>query len=263
MAKLTQADLTKRNKDLENRTPQQLITWAKEVFGNRLTGLSSMQRAGSVLCHMLSQMDTNISVLFVDTGVLFSETLQTRDRFIEEYGLEIITLSPQKTMEEQTEEHGVLYLSPEGQAKCCEMRKTEPLLAIAENYDAMMSSLRRSDGGQRSSTPLLSIDERMNCIRINPLVNFNDEQMTSYLTEHNVIINPLHAQGFSTIGCDRCTTPVMPNEPKRAGRWRHLGPWSMYCGINPTDVETATPASIDLPIDLIDRVLGRETDYMI
>ncbi len=263
MAKLTQADLTKRNKDLENRTPQQLITWAQEVFGNRLTGLSSMQRAGSVLCHMLSQMDTNISVLFVDTGVLFSETLQTRDRFQKEYGLEIITLSPEKTMEEQTKEHGVLYLSPEGQAKCCEMRKTEPLLAIAENYDAMVSSLRRSDGGQRSSTPILSIDEKMNCVRINPLVNFNDEQMASYITEQNVIINPLHTQGFSTIGCDRCTTPVMPNEPKRAGRWRHLGPWSMYCGINPTDVETATPASIDLPIDLIDRVLGRETDYMI
>ncbi len=263
MAKLTQADLNKRNKDFESRTPQQVMTWAKGVFGDRLAGLSSMQTAGSVVCHMLSNLDVKIPVLFVDTGVLFTETLQTRDHFVEEYGLEVITLTPEKTMQQQTEEYGVLYLSPEGQAQCCEMRKTEPLMAIADNYDAMISSLRRSDGGQRSSTPILSIDPKMNCVRINPLVTFDNDQMKEYIDTHKVVINPLHAQGFPTIGCYRCTTPVMPNEPKRAGRWRHLGPWSMYCGINPTDVAGANPVSVDLPLELVDRILGRETDYMI
>ena len=90
-----------------------------------------------------------------------------------------------------------------------------------------------------------------------------DEQMAAYIHDHNVIINPLHAQGFATIGCNRCTTPVMPNEPKRAGRWRHLGPWSVYCGINPADREAGAKQAIDLPQELIDRILGRETDFVI
>ena len=103
----------------------------------------------------------------------------------------------------------------------------------------------------------------MNAIRINPLAAFTDEQMETYIKENHVILNPLHDQGYSTIGCNRCTTPVMPGEPKRAGRWRHLGPWSQYCGINPTDLDEDTSPSVDLPQDLIDRILGQKTDFMI
>ena len=103
----------------------------------------------------------------------------------------------------------------------------------------------------------------MNCLRINPLVLIDDAQLTAYLEDNNVITNPLHEQGFATIGCNRCTTPVLPGEPRRAGRWRHLGPWSMYCGINPTDSDPATAPAIDLPVDLIDRILGRDAiDFM-
>jgi phosphoadenosine phosphosulfate reductase len=104
----------------------------------------------------------------------------------------------------------------------------------------------------------------MNAVRVNPLANVGDEQLEAYIQEHNVIVNPLHSQGYTTIGCDRCTTPVLPNEPPRAGRWRHLGPWSMYCGINPTDMldDDSAPA-VELPQDLIDRILGQKTDFMI
>jgi phosphoadenosine phosphosulfate reductase len=202
-------------------------------------------------------------VLFVDTGVLFAETLETRDRIRDAYGLEIITLKPKLTMEQQTAQFGVLYMDPEGQKQCCQMRKTDPLLAVAGAYDAIIGSLRRSDGGARAQCPILAVDPRMNCLRVNPLVNFTDEQLENYIAEHNVILNPLHAQGYPTIGCNRCTTPVLPNEPKRAGRWRHLGPWSVYCGINPTDLDPETAPQIDLPQDLVDRILGRETDFVI
>ena len=121
----------------------------------------------------------------------------------------------------------------------------------------------RADGGRRETCPILAIDVEMNCLRINPLVNFTNEQMDQYIAENDVIINPLHAQGYSTIGCNRCTTPVLPNEPKRAGRWRHLGPWSVYCGINPTDVEQTGGPAVEFDQDLVDRILGRETDFMI
>jgi phosphoadenosine phosphosulfate reductase len=263
MARLTQADLADLNTTFEERTPQELIAWTKEVFGGRAAALSSMQKSGNVICHMLHAMKVDLKVLFVDTGVLFQETLETRDRLVREYGLEIVTLHPKQTMEEQTAELGVLYLSVEGQQKCCELRKTEPLLSVAGQYDALIGSLRRSDGGKRSYCPILAVDARMNCLRVNPLVNFTDEQMASYIGQNNVILNPLHAQGYSTIGCNRCTTPVMPGEPNRAGRWRHLGPWSVYCGINPTDLSTDTTSAIELPQDQIDRILGRRTDFVI
>ncbi len=263
MPRLTQAELSNLNHNFEERTPQELISWAAVTFGDRIAGLSAMQRSGNVISHMISQLKLNIPILFVDTGVMFQETLETRDRIASEYGLTVRTLAPEKTMAEQTDEFGVLYLSPDGQEKCCHMRKVVPLQGVAGEYSGIVSSLRRADGGKRANNPILTIDIDMNVLRINPLANFSDEQMDEYVKEHNIITNPLHDQGYATVGCNRCTTPVMPGEPKRAGRWRHLGPWSMYCGINPTDVNDPTHNYIELSQDEIDRIFGIKNDFMI
>ncbi|WP_437187689.1 phosphoadenylyl-sulfate reductase [Planctomicrobium sp. SH668] len=263
MARLTQAQVTKLAKAFEDRTPDELICWAKETFGDRVATLSAMQQSGSIVSHMISRLKLDIPVLFVDTGVMFQETLDTRDRIEKEYGLSIRTLTPELSMVEQTEKHGVLYLTVEGQLQCCHMRKVEPLLAVKGQYDAFIGSLRRADGGRRGDCPILALDVEMNTVRINPLANFSDEEMEAYIATHPIIVNPLHAQGYSTIGCNRCTTPVIPGEPKRAGRWRHLGPWSQYCGINPTDVDAGELTAIDLPQDLVDRMLGQKTDFVI
>lgn len=263
MPRLTQADLVTLNRTFDERSPEELLQWTKEIFGNRVAAMSSMQESGNVICHMLHSMPIEMPVVFVDTGVLFQETLDTRDRLASQYGLTIRTLTPTMSMEEQTRQFGVLYLTPDGQKQCCEMRKSEPLDAVKGEYDALVSSLRRSDGGRRGVCPILAVDPRLNCLRVNPLANYSDEQLESYIREHDVILNPLHSQGYSTIGCNRCTTPVLPGEPKRAGRWRHLGPWSVYCGINPTDMDPERSPSVDFPQDLIDRILGRQTDFMI
>ena len=263
MARLSQADLADLNQTFEERTPQELLQWAKEIFGDRVAAISAMQEAGTVVCHMISQSKVDIPVIFVDTGVMFQETLDTRDRIASEYGIRMLTLEPELTMQQQTEKHGILYLTPEGQKECCHMRKVEPLRGVAHHYDALVGSLRRSEGGRRATCPILMVDLEMNAIRINPLAMVDDETLDEYVAEHHVIQNPLHAQGFSTIGCNRCTTPVLPNEPKRAGRWRHLGPWSVYCGINPQDRDQANSPAIDLPQELIDRILGRMTDFVI
>jgi len=263
MARFTQSDLNELNQSFEQDSPVDLLRWTKEIFGDRAAALSAMQRAGSVVCHMIGQQKIDIPVLFVDTGVNFQETLDTRDRVAKEYGLNVITLLPEQTMEEQTLQYGILYLTPEGQKQCCSLRKSQPLLQAKGRYDCLVGSLRRAEGGRRGNIPILSIDPEMNCIRVNPLANFSDEQLEAYLVEHNVVVNPLHSQGYTTIGCNRCTTPVLPNEPKRAGRWRHLGSWSAYCEINPTDRKGGLSKSIDLPEDLIDRLLGRKTDFAI
>jgi phosphoadenosine phosphosulfate reductase len=263
MAAFSQAELADLNASMESRTPQELLAWAKTIFGDRVAILSALQRAGCTICQMASSASLNLDVLFVDTGVLFPETLATRDRVAATYGIKIITLSPETSMEEQTEKLGILYLTPDGQAQCCDLRKSAPLLKLKGRYDALIGSLRRGDGERRSKVPILAVDPRMNCLRVNVLANVTDQQLTDYILNNSVITNPLHKQGYATIGCNRCTTPVLPEEPKRAGRWRHLGPWAMYCGINPTDLDRGTDISIDLPQELIDRILGRKVDFAI
>ncbi|MFO1094827.1 MAG: phosphoadenylyl-sulfate reductase [Planctomycetaceae bacterium] len=263
MPRLSQAKLLDLNKSFDDRSPEELLHWCRETFGPRVAAISAMQKAGSVICHMVHRLKLDIPIVFVDTGVMFQETLDTRDRIQREYNLKMRTLSSEMSMAEQSAKFGVLYLSVEGQKQCCHMRKVEPLRAIAGEFDGLIGSLRRAEGGKRGGCPIVAVDPEMNAIRVNPLANMSDEQLEAYVTEHNVIINPLHEQGFTTIGCNRCTTPVLPSEPPRAGRWRHLGPWSMYCGINPTDLDDSTAPSVDLPQDLIDRVLGQKTDFMI
>lgn len=264
MARLSNVDLLELNRRLDERTPQELILWARDVFGDRLASLSALQESGTVICHMLHALKLEVPVLFVDTGVNFQETLDTRDRVIREYRLNVVSLRPELTMEQQTAKYGVLYLTHEGQEQCCAMRKNEPLAKVKGQYDAMIGSLRRAEGGRRDACQILSVDVSMNLVRVNPLANMTDEQLHLYIAQHDVILNPLHAQGFSTISCNRCTTPVLPHEQKRAGRWRHLGSWApQYCGINPSDRDPAKSPAIDLPPKLVDRIFGRETDFAI
>ena len=263
MPRLSQSDLAERNKAFESSEPQDLLQWAADTFSGRVAAISALQAAGSVVCHMIGPLGLDIPVLFVDTGVNFPETLATRDAIGESYGLDIRTLHPSQTMDEQTTELGVLYVTPDGQKDCCRLRKIEPLRAVADQFDCLIGSLRRSEGGQRSHCPILAADPDMNVVRVNPLVNFGDERLSGYIDGHSVILNPLLAQGYPTISCNRCTTPVLENEPRRAGRWRHLGPWQAYCGINPTDLDSDTETAVELPQQLIDKVLGRETDFVI
>ncbi|MCC7391430.1 phosphoadenylyl-sulfate reductase [Candidatus Sumerlaeota bacterium] len=238
LTKITAEQLEDVNAKLEKLTPHQIIRWACESVGSgRIAVLSAMQEAGCILCHMVKEsgLSGKMDVIFVDTGVNFPETLETAARVSDAYGLNLVTLKPERTMAEQTAEEGVLYLSKDGQKRCCHLRKKVPLRQIIGKYDALLVSLRRGSGGKRSDVPVLAVDSELNLLRIHPIVLMTDEQMDEYLAAHKVIINPLHAQGYPTVSCNRCTTPVLPGEDDRAGRWRHLEHEDKYCNINPTD----------------------------
>jgi phosphoadenosine phosphosulfate reductase len=219
------ARLEKLERRLEALAPIEIVSWAHATFGPRAAILSSMQRAGTVLCHMADRAGLAFDVLFVDTGVLHAETLATRDRLAATHPhLRVKTLSPRRTFAEQTREEGLLYVSKEGQERCCELRKSAPLREVRGRYDALVAALR-----------------------IHPFAAMSDEAIAAYVAEHaDVVVNPLHAMGFATIGCFPCTTPVRPDEPERAGRWRHLAGVE-YCGINPTD--RADPSAIAIDLD--------------
>lgn len=233
---LHEEDLRGLNARFAAAAPLEVLRFAKDVFGAKIAILSSMQRAGTVLCHLADRAGLAFDVLFVDTGVLHRETLATRDELARTHpNLDVVTLAPDKTFAAQTAERGVLYLTKEGQEECCHLRKTAPLLATKGRYGALVGALRKGEGGARAKVEAFGVDPAMNALRVHPLANVAEDFFDRYLEAHaDVIQNPLHSMGFPTIGCFPCTTPVRPDEPERAGRWRHLAGVE-YCGINPVD----------------------------
>lgn len=234
---LRRSDLASTNDALATLTPQEILRLVWESFGERAAILSSMQRAGTILCHMADRARLGMDVVFVDTGVLHPETLATRDALAATHpNLRVKTLAPPRSFLDQTREVGLLYLDKEGQERCCDLRKSEPLRAVRGQYDVLVGALRREEGGRRSVVGCVEIDDDLGLLRVHPLAFTTRAELDRYRDEHDgVVINPLHQLGFATIGCFPCTTPVRPDEDERAGRWRHLADVA-YCGINPTDV---------------------------
>ncbi|MFO0611405.1 MAG: phosphoadenylyl-sulfate reductase [Polyangiaceae bacterium] len=235
--KLTRRDLDAANARFAELSPVEILRRVADAFGPRAAILSGMQRAGTILCHMADRAGLSLEVLFVDTGVMHRETLAVRDELARTHpNLRVTTLEPARTFAAQTREEGLLYLSVEGQARCCDLRKTEPLRGVRGKVEALVGALRQSEGGKRAKVQPLELDPEMNALRVHPLATWTDAQLDVYIRENEgVLVNPLHAMGFRTVGCFPCTTPVRPDEPDRAGRWRHLADVA-YCGINPTDV---------------------------
>jgi phosphoadenosine phosphosulfate reductase len=235
--RITEASLEPLCGRLESRTPVEILRFVHDLFGRRAAILTGMQRAGTLLCRLAEREGLDFDVLFVDTGVLHQETRWTRDELARTHRrLGVITLSPARSFAEQTAEEGLLYLSKEGQERCCELRKTAPLRALKGRYDVLVSALRKDEGGAREKVRPIGIDVEMNGLRVHPFANVEREALEAMIAEEpGVVLNPLHAMGFATIGCFPCTSPVRPDEEERAGRWRHLAGVA-YCGINPVDV---------------------------
>lgn len=215
------------------------ILYSVERFGKTAILLSSMQKTASVLMHIFFKQNLQNEVLFVDTGFHFHETLALRDRFIREYGLNIVTLYPAETPEEQEEEFGAkLHKTSDGQPSCCDIRKGQPFVRYMKDqgHQLVIGGLRWAEGGARKRSDYLSEDPRFSGYKLNPILDWTDDQTDEYLHEHNIPVHPLHSCGYPSIGCQCCTTPVMPDEDRRAGRWRHLRKHGedapVYCRIN-------------------------------
>lgn len=248
---MTRRNLTQINEYLEALPAEGIIRWAVEEFGQeRLALQSSMQKTACVLMHMIAEIAPSVEVIFVDTGVHFPETLALRDKYAMQFGLNIKTYAPELSFEQQYERYGRhLYLyddefDPPGYRECCRLRKEEPFLkAVQGRFDCVIGGLTRAEGGTRSRIAILSEDPRFSGYKLYPLARWDEASIDEYLKRHDLPVHPLYAEGYASIGCSCCTTPVKAGEPKRAGRWRHIreahperyGNQGLYCGINLED----------------------------
>lgn len=207
------------------------IDLLRPVIEDRVAGevalTSSFGAESAVLLHMAATIDPDVPVVFLDTGKLFPETLSYHEELVIRFGLtDVRTRRPALPDLRGRDPDGVLHrIDPDG---CCSLRKTEPLGRALKGFDAWISGRKRFQATNRADVPVFENDAGR--IKINPLATFTAKDIAEYARAHDLPPHPLVADGYLSIGCAPCTTPVKAGEDARAGRWR--GRDKTECGIH-------------------------------
>lgn len=216
--RFTRAETAVLSDRFEGSHPTEVIAWAVDEFGSRLSLSASF--ADTLLIDLAVSVDPDIEVVFIDTGFHFAETLATVRRAMARYALNLTVLRPAPTAAD---------VWAHGSDTCCGSRKVAPLERhLVANADAWMSGLRRDDGQQRAEAPIVDLDLR-GLVKINPLAGWSTDDIQRHILEHDVLINPLTFEGYPSIGCWPCTEPAAADDP-RSGRW--AGSAKTECGLH-------------------------------
>ncbi|HEY1704874.1 MAG TPA: phosphoadenylyl-sulfate reductase [Trebonia sp.] len=213
--------------DLEEATPEDIVRWATDTFGDRICVTSSMSDA--VIIHLASSVRPGIDVVFLDTGYHFAETIGTRDAVQAVYPVNVVNATPSRTVAEQDAELGP-RLYGRNPDLCCYLRKVEPLERSLQNYDAWFTGVRRADSESRRNAKAVEWDDKRKMVKVNPIVRWSDADVDDYIATNGVLVNPLIYDGYPSIGCSTCTMRVEAGADPRSGRWAGTG--KTECGIH-------------------------------
>ncbi|HEY0935955.1 MAG TPA: phosphoadenylyl-sulfate reductase [Trebonia sp.] len=213
---------------LDNAPAEEIIRWATDTFGARICITSSMSDA--VIVHLASAVRPGIDVVFLDTGYHFPETIGTRDAVAAVYPVNVVNVTPSRTVAEQDAELGP-RLYGRNPDLCCYLRKVEPLeRTMKSDYDAWISGVRRDETLSRRSTRAVEFDAKRQMVKVNPIAAWTSDQVDEYIASNGVLVNPLVYDGYPSIGCRTCTLRVAPGADPRSGRWAGTG--KTECGIH-------------------------------
>jgi phosphoadenosine phosphosulfate reductase len=196
---------------------------------------SSFGAEDQVLTHMLLQIDKNANIFTLDTGRLPYETYSVMDATNLKYGIKIDVYFPKdEDVEALYKEQGIngFYESIENRKRCCGVRKIEPLKRALKKYDFWITGLRASQSVTREDMQLFEYDKGNDVIKVNPLINWSEQDVWDYINKNNVPFNKLHVQGYPSIGCAPCTRAVKDGEDIRSGRWWWENPEHKECGLH-------------------------------
>jgi phosphoadenosine phosphosulfate reductase len=225
----TAEQLAQANQLLEGAPPRMILRWAVETFHPRLMMATAFGAEGCCIIHLLAEIQPAVRIFNLDTGYQFPETLRLRERIRERYGIEVELIHPEQTVAEYEAEHGgPLYrIRPD---QCCHDRKILPLRRAVAGYDAWISAIRRDQTAQRARASVVQWDAKFGLVKINPLLYWTRKDVWSFIMKNGVPYNPLHDQGYPSIGCQPCTQPVADGADERAGRW--AGRVKKECGLH-------------------------------
>lgn len=212
---------------LADAPAEEIVRWAVDTFGDQICVTSSM--TDTVLIDLVSRVKPGVDVIFLDTGYHFAETIGTRDGAAAVYPVNLINVTPSRTVAEQDRDLGP-RLYGRNPDLCCYLRKVVPLERALEPYQAWITGVRRQETTSRRDTAAVEWDPRRKMIKVNPIVAWSQSQVDAYIEEHGVLVNPLIFEGYPSIGCATCTLPVKPGADPRSGRW--AGTSKTECGIH-------------------------------
>ncbi len=225
------AELAARNAEFEagGGRAAEIVDWVARTYAPNAVLACSFGLEDCVLVDLASRHGQGVTAFYLDTQLLFPETYATRDHLAERYGVRFVAIRPVKDVEQQAQTHGPALWRRDPDL-CCRLRKVEPLQAHLSGQRAWITGIRREQSPARAGAPYVGWDDRFGLVKANPLAGWTAQDVWDYVRRQDVPHNPLHAQGYPSIGCWPCTRAVRPGEPPRAGRWSGRG--KTECGLH-------------------------------
>jgi phosphoadenosine phosphosulfate reductase len=214
---------------LEEATPQQILEWAFEEFGDTITIATGFGAEGAALIDIASRINPQPDVFFLDTDFLFPQTYALRRRLEDRYQINIRAYKTSLTSQQQAETYGPDLWARDPDL-CCRIRKLEPLKEALQDRRAWVTAIRRDQTAARANAAVVGWDSRWQLVKVNPLARWTKREVWRYILENDVPYNPLHDEGYLSIGCTHCTRAVGASEHERAGRWAGFA--KTECGLH-------------------------------
>lgn len=207
---------------IESLSPSEGLGFLTDLFPGKVVFSTSLGQEDQVITQLIADNNIPVHIFSLDTGRLFSETLDLIARTESRYNRRIQVLYPERNaVETLVENIGIngFYDSVENRKSCCHVRKVEPLKRALAGNSIWVTGLRAEQSANRSSMRKIEWDEANHIIKFNPLLDWTYDQMIEYIQENKIPYNPLHDKGFISIGCAPCTRAITEGEDARAGRW--------------------------------------------
>lgn len=211
------------------------VTEVRRSVEGRIAFSTSLGLDDQAILNAIAESGADIDIFTLDTGRLFPEVLETVELSEIRYGLRIRLVAPAAAeVEDLVARDGVFGFrhAVENRKACCEVRKVRPLNRELQGARGWITGVRREHSEDRSEMPLAAWDDMRALLKVNPIADWSDQELTAYIADNDIPVNPLHARGFISIGCQPCTRAVQPGEHPRAGRWWWENEEKKECGLH-------------------------------
>lgn len=224
----SEQELASLSKGFETKTPQKIIKWAVNKFWPEIAVSSSFQTQSVPLLHMISRINRNVLIFFLDTGYHFWETAIFRERLASEWHLNVLDLY-RDTRWDVFARQNTRQLPLDDPNLCCFIHKVQPMQTALNDMKAWISGIRRDQTAIRAKAQILELQED-GLLKVNPMLNWTKTDVKRYAEEHNLPAHPLLEKGYRSVGCAPCTVAIGVNDDERAGRWKDRG--KIECGLH-------------------------------
>lgn len=208
---------------------EKVLQWAFDKFHTNIEIASAFGAEGLVLIDIAVRVRPQLKIFTIDTGYLFSESMALASIVEQRYGVSVQHVRASVSPERQAQLYGEALWRRDPDL-CCSIRKVEPLKVRLSSLKAWVTAIRRDQTPGRKNAGKVEWDSNHGLVKVNPLADWSHEQVWSYIRKHELTYNPLHDQGYPSIGCTNCTRPVLQDEGPRAGRWSGFS--KIECGLH-------------------------------